>query len=90
MRSVYAEEHEIAWPDADEDDIPQEAKDIIEGFLCIDPFCRLGVAYCGGVMGVKEHPFFEGVDWRTLLLQKAEFIPSLEGEEDTSYFDSES
>ena len=38
---------------------------------------------------MKEQPFFDGLDWTNLLRQKAEFIPSLEGEEDTSYFDSE-
>jgi hypothetical protein len=37
---------------------------------------------------VKDQPFFDGLDWTNLLRQKAEFIPALEGEEDTSYFDS--
>ena len=37
---------------------------------------------------MKDHPFFDGLDWTNLLRQKAEFIPALEGEEDTSYFDS--
>lgn len=44
---------------------------------------------CSGVSVVKEQPFFDGLDWTNLLRQKAEFIPALEGEEDTSYFDSE-
>jgi len=38
---------------------------------------------------VKEHIFFEGLDWNGLLRQKAEFMPHLQNEEDTSYFDSE-
>ena len=42
-----------------------------------------------GVSIVKDQPFFDGLDWTNLLRQKAEFIPALEGEEDTSYFDSE-
>lgn len=87
--SSHAEKRQIAWAEAEEDDVPQEAKDIIEGLLCIDPLYRLGGAYCGTVTGVKDHPFFDGVDWRTLLIQKAEFIPALDGEDDTSYFDSE-
>ena len=37
---------------------------------------------------MKDQPFFDGLDWTNLLRQKAEFIPALEGEEDTSYFDS--
>lgn len=32
--------------------------------------------------------FFAGLNFKTLLLQKAEFVPELEGEEDTSYFDA--
>lgn len=37
---------------------------------------------------MKQHPFFLGLDWNGLLRQKAEFIPQLEAEDDTSYFDS--
>ena len=50
---------------------------------------RLGSAAQGGVNRVKDHPFFEDLDWNNLLRQKAEFIPHLQGDEDTSYFDSE-
>lgn len=42
----------------------------------------------GGASEVKQHPFFLGFDWNGLLRQKAEFIPQLEAEDDTSYFDS--
>lgn len=42
----------------------------------------------GGAAEVKQHTFFTGLDWNGLLRQKAEFIPQLEGEDDTSYFDS--
>lgn len=44
----------------------------------------------GGAFEVKQHSFFTELDWNTLLRQKAEFIPHLESEEDTSYFDSTS
>lgn len=47
------------------------------------PFLCTGSAY-----EVKQHPFFTGLDWTGLLRQKAEFIPQLESEDDTSYFDS--
>lgn len=42
----------------------------------------------GGAAEVKQHPFFLGLDWNGLLRQKAEFIPQLDAEDDTSYFDS--
>ncbi len=44
----------------------------------------------GGAAEVKQHQFFHNLDWNSLLRQKAEFIPQLESEDDTSYFDSES
>lgn len=37
---------------------------------------------------MKQHSFFTDLDWNSLLRQKAEFIPQLESEDDTSYFDS--
>lgn len=43
----------------------------------------------GGAAEVKQHQFFHNLDWNGLLRQKAEFIPQLESEDDTSYFDSE-
>lgn len=52
-----------------------------------NPLNRLG---SGGAQEVKEHAFFMNLDWAGLLRQKAEFIPELESEEDTSYFESKS
>ena len=36
---------------------------------------------------VKEHELFQDIDWTSLLRQKVEFVPNLDNEEDTSYFD---
>lgn len=47
------------------------------------------VGRAGGAAEVKQHQFFHHLDWNSLLRQKAEFIPQLESEDDTSYFDSE-
>lgn len=46
--------------------------------------------FIGGTQEVKQHMFFNSLDWNGLLRQKAEFIPQLEADDDTSYFDSES
>lgn len=35
-----------------------------------------------------NNAFFAGLNFKSLLRQKAEFVPQLEGEEDTSYFDA--
>jgi hypothetical protein len=37
---------------------------------------------------VKEHVYFLGIDWNSLLRMKADFIPQLEDDDDTSYFDT--
>lgn len=71
-----------------EDDITDDAQDMIKLLLIHDPDNRLGSSTRGGATLVKEHYFFYDINWTTLLRQKAEFIPQLQGEEDTSYFDS--
>lgn len=62
-----------------------EAKDIITSLLQQSPRERCGT---GGSHEVKDHPYFYGVNWNSLLRQKAEFVPQLANDEDTSYFDS--
>lgn len=76
---------EIEWPDEDEYAPPEDAKDLITRLLQQNPIDRLGA---GGAHEVKEHIFFDGLDWESLLRQKAAFVPQLDNEEDTSYFDS--
>ncbi|XP_045905457.1 microtubule-associated serine/threonine-protein kinase 3 [Micropterus dolomieu] len=77
---------EIVWPEGD-DALPGDAQDLITRLLRQSPLDRLGT---GGASEVKQHPFFLGLDWNGLLRQKAEFIPQLEAEDDTSYFDTRS
>lgn len=50
----------------------------------------LSLCLKGSAFEVKQHRFFTDLDWNSLLRQKAEFIPQLESEDDTSYFDSTS
>ncbi|KAF5955818.1 hypothetical protein HYC85_008674 [Camellia sinensis] len=42
--------------------------------------------YSACVEMVKAHPFFHGVNWDTLTLQKAAFVPHPDSVDDTSYF----
>ncbi|KAG8336406.1 Microtubule-associated serine/threonine-protein kinase 4 [Homalodisca vitripennis] len=76
---------DIEWPSEDDWPIQPEAKDIITALLHQNARDRLGT---GGPHEVKEHPYFHGVNWNSLLRQKAEFVPQLDNEEDTSYFDT--
>ena len=80
---------EITWPDDDDDMIfiPEDAKSLINGLLTHDPLQRLGAA---GACEIKENQFFLYLDWDNLLRNKAEFIPQLDGPDDTSYFDTRS
>ncbi|XP_067876917.1 microtubule-associated serine/threonine-protein kinase 1-like [Heterodontus francisci] len=77
---------DIMWPDGDEA-LPADAQHLISSLLQPNPLDRLGT---GGTYEVKQHGFFKDLDWTSLLRQKAEFIPHLESEEDTSYFDTRS
>ncbi|CAG5938249.1 unnamed protein product [Menidia menidia] len=77
---------DIVWPDGDEA-LPADAQALISALLQTNPLVRLGT---GGAFEVKQHSFFTELDWNSLLRQKAEFIPHLESEEDTSYFDTRS
>ncbi|OUC48311.1 kinase domain protein [Trichinella nativa] len=65
---------------------PAEAVDLIRGLLQVNPLDRLGTV--GSASEIKTHLFFSSLNWHSLLRQKAEFIPQLEGDDDTSYFDS--
>ena len=64
-----------------------EAKDIITLLLQQSAMDRLGT---GSALEVKEHYYFAGIDWGNLLRMKADFIPQLDDEDDTSYFDTRS
>nr|XP_045237245.1 microtubule-associated serine/threonine-protein kinase 3 isoform X20 [Macaca fascicularis] len=77
---------EIMWPEGDEA-LPADAQDLITRLLRQSPLDRLGT---GGTHEVKQHPFFLALDWAGLLRHKAEFVPQLEAEDDTSYFDTRS
>ncbi|XP_059416206.1 microtubule-associated serine/threonine-protein kinase 2-like isoform X2 [Carassius carassius] len=77
---------DIIWPEGDEA-LPPDAQDLISKLLRQNPLERLGT---GSAFEVKQHSFFTDLDWNSLLRQKAEFIPQLESEDDTSYFDTRS
>ncbi|XP_059217163.1 serine-rich adhesin for platelets isoform X1 [Stomoxys calcitrans] len=77
---------DIEWPDNDDWPVQPEAKDIITQLLQQNPRDRLGTQT--GALEVKEHFYFDGLDWNSLLRQKAEFVPQLSNDDDTSYFDT--
>eukprot|EP00299_Pterocystis_sp_00344_P007850 c2731_g1_i1.p1 GENE.c2731_g1_i1~~c2731_g1_i1.p1 ORF type:complete len:521 (+),score=122.44 c2731_g1_i1:52-1563(+) len=78
----------LCWKDTlrfpEDANISAEAKDLILRLVC-DRTNRLGSAR--GVAEIKEHPFFNGVDWDNIVNQQAPFIPEVKSEVDTSNFD---
>lgn len=72
----------IPWPSIP-DEMSHEAQDMINRFLDHDPNHRLGAH---GSAEVKSHPFFKGINWDTLAMQKVAFVPHPDGIDDTSYF----
>ncbi|KAH0862456.1 hypothetical protein HID58_079667, partial [Brassica napus] len=72
----------MPWPDVP-GQMSYEAQDLINRFLVHEPEKRLGA---NGAAEVKSHPFFRGVDWENLAMQKAAFVPQPESIHDTSYF----
>ena len=68
--------------------ISDDAKDLVQKLLVIDPNQRLGHG-SNGTEDVKNHPFFEGIDWDLALDKKIKppFIPKLKSDTDLRYFD---
>lgn len=84
---------DIQWPELSdsfknesEPTFSPEAKDLIDKLLCMDQNKRIGAK--NGAEDIKNHPFFDGIDWDTLWDQEASFIPVVEDPESTDYFDS--
>ncbi|KAI8064676.1 hypothetical protein BC940DRAFT_369013 [Gongronella butleri] len=69
-----------------EDDVrvSPEAIDFMDRLLTLDPKKRLGAK---GPDEVKQHPFFKGIHWATLLNDTPSFTPQITHQEDTTYFD---
>lgn len=64
-----------------------EAVDLIKKLLVIDPTRRLGVTR-NGVMEIKLHPFFNGLDWQGAAERKTPppLKPKVKGPDDTSNY----
>eukprot|EP00904_Undaria_pinnatifida_P006548 jgi/Undpi1/3022/HiC_scaffold_14.g06399.m1 len=74
-------------------DIPRhvdaKARDMIKRFLTIDRTNRLGCMK-GGSRSVKEHKWFNGMDWEAVYKgqMEAPFLPKVKGGGDTSNFET--
>ncbi|GAB7364095.1 hypothetical protein MBLNU230_g4647t1 [Neophaeotheca triangularis] len=84
----------IQWPPLDDDDDPasDEAKDLMNKLMCLDPRERLGSnkqgKFADGGEEIRAHPWFSDINWETMRDDEASFIPNSENPEDTEYFDA--
>ena len=82
----------IAWPDDEDVPVSDEAKDLINRFLQIDPQQRLGAnvedKFPTAGAEIQNHPWFVDINWESLLEDEAQFVPNPENPEDTEYFDA--
>ena len=72
------------WPE-EEEALSDSAVDCVERLLCMDPSTR-AKSSC-----LKAHSFFAGLgvgdDWSKLLDVAPPWVPTLDGEADTTYFE---
>ena len=82
-RKIY--QHEVDFPKK----IDNNAKDLIQKLLIVDPNERFGSGPEGGEK-IKNHPFFKGINWKNVEDRKIKppFIPKLKKETDLKYFDT--
>ncbi|KAN0063369.1 rim15, signal transduction response regulator [Thecaphora frezii] len=73
----------IDWEE-DSVEVSTEARSLMEALMCTDPKSRLG---SNGVEEIKQHPFFEGIDWQNVTADEGPFVPQVSDPESTDYFD---
>jgi serine/threonine-protein kinase RIM15 len=82
----------LVFPDEHDVEVSAEAKDLINALLCMDARQRLGAnkdeKFASGGAEIRNHHWFTGVNWETLLQDEAQFVPQPENIEDTEYFDA--
>jgi serine/threonine protein kinase len=76
----------IPWSmlDEQEEQVSDEARELIKGLLARDPKKRLGTK---GTYQVKSSKFFKTTKWETVTQEPPQFVPTLDDPADTSYFD---
>jgi serine/threonine-protein kinase RIM15 len=82
----------IDWPSEEDVLVSDEARHLMTRLMTVSPKERMGsnisAAYASGGEEIRKHPWFDSVNWSTLLEDAAQFVPAPENPEDTEYFDA--
>ncbi|KAI9695594.1 MAG: rim15, signal transduction response regulator [Bogoriella megaspora] len=82
----------IDWPTDEECEVSEEAKDMMNRLMCLNPSERLGAntkdEYASGGEEIRKHAWFADVNWDSVRDDQASFVPAPGNPEDTEYFDA--
>ena len=82
----------ILWPSEEDCLVSDEARNLMSRLMTTDPIERLGSNALGNFSSsgeeIRKHPWFDSINWTTLLEDEAQFVPAPENPEDTEYFDT--
>ena len=82
----------IDWPPEEHCLVSDEARHLMTRLMTVNPKERLGAnmseQYSSGGEEIRNHPWFDSINWDTLLEAEAQFVPAPENPEDTEYFDA--
>ena len=82
----------IDWPEEEDSPVSEDAKDLMTKLMTTESKDRLGAnmaeKYLSGGEEIRQHPWFNGTKWESLLEDEAQFIPAPQNAEDTEYFDA--
>jgi serine/threonine-protein kinase greatwall len=89
--------YRLAWPEDDDDQLPDDAINVIKGLLNYDPILRFqldgksmiscSINFFIEYLDLKKEPFFNTTDWDNLANTPAPFIPAPDNDSDTFYFE---
>ena len=86
FKAVLNSKESLKFPSDGEVQVSDVAKSLVRAFLS-PPKERLGY---NGVGQIKQHPFFDGMNWSTVHLMTPPFEPALDDDLDIGYFEAAS
>mgnify|MGYP001047296325 CR=1 FL=1 len=86
FQNILNTNYTISWDELSDEDISPAAADLVRRLLC-DADKRLG---SNSIEEIKQHPFFENINWETLRSRAPPFKPNPADVTDTKFFEGSS